>query len=41
MDNLLIIAIAVALTAILANLATSFGADTRDGFGSLERPGLA
>jgi hypothetical protein len=33
MDSLLIIAIALAIAAIVANLSLAFGVDSRDGFG--------
>ena len=41
MDNLLIIAIAVAIAAILANLSVVYGVDSREGFGRLDHPGLS
>jgi hypothetical protein len=33
MDSLLIIAIALVIAAIIANLSLAFGVDSRDGFG--------
>ena len=41
MDNLLIPTIAITIVAILANLAVSFGEDSRDGFGWSGPAGLS
>jgi hypothetical protein len=41
MDSLLILAIALAIFAALANLAVSFGVDSRDGFGWSGPAGLS
>ena len=41
MDSLLILTIALAIVASLANLAVSFGEDSRDGFGWSGPAGLS
>ena len=41
MDTLLILAIATLAIAILANLASSFGVDSRDDLGQVGRPVLS
>jgi hypothetical protein len=41
MDTLIILAIATLAIAILGNLAFSFGVDSRDGLGRVERAGLS
>jgi hypothetical protein len=41
MDTLLLLAIATLAVAILANLASSFGVDSREELGQLDRPVLS
>ena len=41
MDTLLILAIATLAAAILANLSFTFGVDSREGLGQLDRPVLS
>ena len=41
MDSLLILTLALALAAVLANLSVAFGEDSRDGFGWSGPAGLS